>query len=232
MRTVLLQPAYVLHRRSYRETSFLIELLTPDYGRLSVVIKGARKEKSALPGLLQPFVPLTVSWTGRGELMALTHVELAGTALRFQGECLFAGLYLNELLVALLERWVAHSGIYKAYQAVLQALDAERLDEGSLRSFEKRLLEELGYGILPRADQSLHNTLLPDQYYRFVPEQGFIAAETDAGGTIFLGKHLLAIANEDWSHAEILKDAKRLTRLILGPLLGSKQIHSRKLFAK
>ena len=41
---------------------------------------------------------------------------------------------------------------------------------------------------------------------------------------------MLAIAKEDWQDEESLQDAKRLTRLILAPLLGARPIYSRKLF--
>src|SRR5579864_5526181 len=111
MKRIDLQPACVLHRRPYRETSFLVDLFTPDYGRLTAVAKGARKIKSGIQGLLQPFLPLVVSWTGKGELMTLTHTELAPqqTPCQLRGDCLFAGFYLNELLVCLLQKWDAHT---------------------------------------------------------------------------------------------------------------------------
>ena len=78
MRRVSLQPAYVLHRRSYRETSFLIELLTPEFGRITVSARGARQRKSTAQGLLQPFTPLMVAFAGKGELMSLSDVDAHG----------------------------------------------------------------------------------------------------------------------------------------------------------
>jgi DNA repair protein RecO (recombination protein O) len=230
MKSVLLQPAYVLHRRAYRETSFLVELFTPEYGRLSVIAKGVRKARSASPGLLQPFTSLLVSWQGKADLMTLTHVEMRHAPTRFAGECLFAGFYLNELLTCLLEKWDAHPGLYAAYERALQGLNQAVLDEQCLRSFEKCLLEELGYGILSQSDRVWQQTILPDKHYRFVPEQGFVLAQAEVGTITFPGAHLLAIAKEQWTNPGVLKDAKRLTRLILTPLLGTRQLHSRKLF--
>mgnify|MGYP000668136443 CR=1 FL=1 len=40
---VSLQPAFVLHSRPYRDTSLLLEVFTAEYGRLSLVGKGARR---------------------------------------------------------------------------------------------------------------------------------------------------------------------------------------------
>lgn len=226
---ILLQPAYILHRRAYRETSFLLDLFTPEYGRLSAISKGARQIKGGTQGLLQPFTPLLVSWTGKGEIMTLTHVELRGEVRQLQGECLFAGFYLNELLAALLEKWDAQPSLFIAYQQTLNQLQGKNLDQRVLRTFEKRLIEELGYGILPKADVSRHN-IQPAQHYRFIAEQGFVLVAGGSGAGVFSGRSLLAIAEENWLDDEIIRDAKRLTRMILAPLLGVRQINSRKLF--
>ncbi|MBX3708806.1 MAG: DNA repair protein RecO [Gammaproteobacteria bacterium] len=237
MKRVLLQPAYVLHRRSYRESSFLVELFTSEHGRFTVVARGARKSQSSSQGLLQPFVPLLVSWTGKGELMTLVHVEANGIVKHLHGECLFAGFYLNELLVCLLQRWDSHPGLYIAYEKAVSALQTNRLEQKILRSFEKCMIEELGYGILPKSDVSLKNAFLPNKFYKFVPEHGFILCEDhdvvnveSSSGNIFSGKDLIAIAQENWSDAECLVSAKRLIRSVLAPLLGSRPIYSRQLF--
>lgn len=236
MKRVLLQPAYVLHRRSYRENSFLVELFTPEYGRLTVVARGVRKAKSSSQGLLQPFVPLLVSFAGKGELMALSHVEANGNMRHLQGECLFAGFYLNELLMSLLEKWDAHPVLYAAYEQAMTSLLADTLEQRILRSFEKTLLEELGYGLLPKSAVSLHNSFVPERFYRFIPEQGFVlceaASESAVQGNIFSGKSLIAIAKDDWQDETCLQDAKRLIRFVLAPLLGAKPIHSRRLFVR
>lgn len=233
MRRVSLQPGYVLHRRAYRETSFLVELFTPEYGRLTVAAKGVKKLKSTSQGILQPFTPLLVSWSGKGELMSLTQVDVRGEALALKGECLFAGFYLNELMMALLQKWDEHPRLYQVYEETIHALQISPLDQKVLRSFEKTLLEELGYGILPR-DGSDAGGIDPDKYYRFVPEQGFVISElgeeVKAKHTVFSGKSLLAIASDDWAVEDSIRDAKRLTRFILSPLLGNRQIYSRKLF--
>lgn len=233
MKRVTLQPAYVLHRRAYRETSYLVELFTPEYGRLTVSAKGVKKAKSTSQGILQPFTPLLVSWSGRGELMTLTQADLNGQALGLQGESLFTGFYLNELIMALLQKWDEHPHLYHAYEDTIYQLHHNGLDEKVLRAFEKTLIEELGYGILPR-NLNENNEIEVDKYYRFVPDQGFVVSElgedVKAKVTVFSGKSLLEIAADDWSDADAMRDAKRLTRFILAPLLGNKQIHSRKLF--
>ena len=230
---VFLQPAYVLHRRAYRETSFLVDIFTPEYGRLTVIAKGVRQLRGGLQGLLQPFMPLLLSWSGKQELMTLIQAEANGVPKYLVGECLFAGLYLNELLMRLLQKWDAYSKLYMVYEKALHSLQADQLEESILRAFEKSLLEELGYGLLPKSDVHLHTMISADQYYRFTLEQGFVVSEgfhTDSSTNIFSGESLLAIAKENWHVPHCLTDAKRLIRLALMSLLGQKEIQSRKLF--
>lgn len=234
MKRILLQPAYVLHRRPYRETSFIVELWTENEGRIAAIARGVRKSRSATAGLLQPFTPLLVSWVGKDELMTLTHIEARGEKIGLQGDCVFAGFYLNELLMRLLQKGDPHPALYMAYVKTIMALQLDVLDEKILRSFEKYLLTELGYGLLPKTDFSLHNTFLPDKYYRFVAEEGLVLCEwlnqAEKSHNIFSGKSLLAYANEDWQDEVSLQDAKRLTRFLLAPLLGPRPIYSRRLF--
>src|SRR3990167_143630 len=232
MKRVLLQEAYVLHRRPYRESSFLLELLTKEYGRISVLIKGARKPKSPLQGLLQPFTPLLVSWVGRQELMVLSRVKAIASPFQLRGECLFAGFYLNELLVHLLQKWEAFPSLYLMYEKTLSWLGHDHLDQKILRMFEKQLLIELGYGVLLKSDLALQQTFSKDQYYEFIPGEGFILSQVSAGqkSTHFLGQSLLDFAQENWQDDASLQDAKRLMRLIFANLLGDRILHSRLLF--
>lgn len=231
MTSILLQPAFVLHRRPYRETSCLVELWTEDYGRFSGVMRGVRKPRSAVNGLLQPFVPLLISWSGKGELKTLMHVEANGPVKVLHGNGLYAGFYLNELLMHLLAKWDAYPRLYQAYQTTLMSLGKYVLEEKILRSFEKCLLEELGYGLLPKRSVFL-NKIEPDQYYRFVPGEGLVICAKAERQDVFFGQHLLSMAKEEWTDDACLRDAKRLIRCVLSFLLEGKSIQSRRLFMK
>ena len=101
---ILLQPAFVLHLRHFRDTSLLVDFLTKDYGRVGAVARGARSQKSRYRGYLRPFVPLLATWSGRSELMSLNDLEAGGSPMLLEGRALLAGMYLNELLVRLLHQ--------------------------------------------------------------------------------------------------------------------------------
>ena len=72
------QPAFVLHAHPYRETSLIVEALTADYGRVALVARGAKRPRSELRGVLQAFQPLTLSWSGAGEIKTLIRAEWRG----------------------------------------------------------------------------------------------------------------------------------------------------------
>lgn len=228
---VILQPAYVLHNRLYRESSLLIELFTENYGRITLIAKGVRRQGRSTHGLLQPFLSLLVSWSGKSELKILTDVELrdAANPATLHGENLYAGFYLNELLIYLLQKWDSHPKLFTIYAQTLQILQKEPLHQRTLRIFEKRLLDEIGYG--------LFQSFAPDHDYQFLPESGFVIVKCNAENKtnidkryIFSGKSLLAIASEQINDDNLL-DAKRLMRVVLAPLLGDRTIYSRQLFA-
>lgn len=229
-----LQPAFVLHHRPYRETSVILDLFTQEHGRISAVARGVRQSRSHLKSLLQPFVPLLVSWQGKGELMALTGAEAHGQPIRMAGECLFSGLYLNEVLMRLLPKHDANAQLYTIYHNTLLELQGAHLLQKTLRLFEKKLLEELGYGLQLNHDAGSKENFDAEKYYRFHPEHGFeLCADLDSQCSAdFSGKSLLALAVEQLDDEASLRDAKRLMRLAMAPLLGQYPLNSRKLYSQ
>jgi len=226
---ILLQPAYILHHRPYRETSVLLELFTRDHGRLSAVARGVRQPRSRLRALLQPFLPLLVSWQqGQSELVTLTAAESPMATKWLQGECLLSGFYLNELLIRTVAKHDPHPELYTIYQNTLLELQERSALKKSLRLFEKKLLEQIGYGLTAEAFED-------HAYYQFHPETGFKRYQGDqdpaAIPTLFSGKNLAAFfAEKDWDEKD-LQMAKRLMRLVLAPLLGP-PLKSRQLFIR
>lgn len=215
-----LQQAYVLHRRPYRNTSLLLDVLSADHGRVGLVARGGQRN-----ALLQPFQPLLLGWRGRHELRSLTGVEAAQMLPPLQGESLYCGLYLNELLVRLLHRDVPQLALFATYAETLnQLLERTSHADVILRRFEFQLLDELGYGFsLTR--QGNGQLLTGTARYRFYTDAGLLA---DADGP-YLGKYLLAMAAGDWQD-NVRRQARDLMREALLPLLGDKPLLSRQLF--
>ena len=226
-----LEPAYVLHRRPYRETSLLVEALTREHGRVGLVARGAQGDRSRLRGTLQPFVPLLLSWSGQQELMSLTGAEGAGGG-TLPGRALLSGFYLNELLIRLLPRLDPHPAIYDAYVEALAGLARREVEEAVLRVFEKRLLGSLGYGLVLGGADCTGNPLDPEGTYRYQVETGAIPGDSSGEGVTVRGATLLAVAEERVGDQRSAREAKQLMRYVLQHYLGDRPLESRSLFRR
>ncbi len=234
---IVLQPAYVLHQRAYRDSSAIVELFTPEHGRVGVVARGIKRPKSPWRGLLQSFQPLLVSWRGGGELKTLTEVEAQGMALQLSSRPLASGFYLNELLMRLMARFDAHLALFGCYDASLRALaavDSEMSLEWILRYFERDLLAALGYALVLDREVETGRPLIPAQVYEYQVERGPVALTgTDADqGIVVHGSTLLAIRQANLSGIQARREAKQLMRAVLARYLGPKPLFSRQLLTR
>lgn len=217
--------AYVLHSKPYRESSALVDFFTPQ-GRVRAVL---RKARSRVGSIARPFMPLTISLVGKGELKTIKHIEATDNPYLFSGRCLFSGLYINELLVRLLPLEDACPALFASYQQALQQLTSQIIIEPLLRGFEWQLLNELGYSF------SLVTTgegepIEPEHYYIFNPEYGLQRVPQFQAGA-FYGRDLLAMSEADWSTGAAMASAKRLMRQVLAVHLQGKPLISRQLFS-
>lgn len=225
------EPAYVLHHHDYGETSLLLEMFTRRHGRLGVIAKGARRARSPLRSALIPFQPLVMGFSGRGELPTLTAAEPAGLAPAIAGEALFCGLYLNELLLRLLHRHDPHERLFESYSEALGRLGENLNTEAVLRVFEKRLLEDIGFGLVLEHDVQDGAPIQPGHLYRYIPERGPVPAPAaDGEGIAVQGASLLALAREQFIDEATLREAKQLMRALLARHLGERPLTSRGLF--
>ncbi|MFT2090117.1 DNA repair protein RecO [Paraglaciecola sp. 2405UD69-4] len=221
---------FVLHRRAYRETSYLTDIFTLEVGKISAVVKGVRGNKGDKKSLLQPFQPLLVSISGKHELRNLNQLESAGKMLNLGGQALFCAMYLNELLNRLLPKEVPHPELYEYYYQSLTLLQNGCEMEPCLRQFELILLDELGYGIDLLHDFETGQIVEPEIDYCLVLEQGVKTVESGSvGSNRFSGAALIAMGDNSWT-TESLKCAKYITRTALAHLLGHKPLKSRELF--
>jgi len=221
---VYLQPAYILRQRSYRESSLIIEAFTRDFGRISVLAKGVRKTRSSSQGLLQPFIPLRLTFLGKTELKTLAAVELAGPFQPMTGFALYAGFYLNELIAAFLHQEDPHPELFADYRQCLADLQQEGALEAGLRNFELNLLDKAGYGLQLAYDA--HHGMPVDPIKKYRLDADLCPLEAEDGS--YSGKTLLAIQSRNFGEAEVLAEAKHLLRRVFDQLLHGKPLNSRK----
>lgn len=238
---VLQQPAYVLINRPYSETSLIAEVFTRDYGRLSLMAKGARRLKSRLRGSLIAFQPLLISWVGKGEMPTLTEAEVDRSEFSFidnelRGDAMVCGFYCNELIVKLLHRYDSHRILFQRYHDTLMNLSKTGFEKRQqtgrvLREFEQSIISESGYAVdfNQQADQA--GDIQQQGFYRFFAGRGFVA-QTRSDSQTVSGRIVLALSESppnDLSQQERAQ-ARDLMRLILSATMSHSDIVSRSLF--
>jgi DNA repair protein RecO (recombination protein O) len=224
-----LTPAYILHHLPYRDTSRILEVLTREYGRLSLFARGVRGPKSRLAALLQPFQLLLLSWSGRGEAPQLTGAELPGSsaaAAALPASCLMACYYLNELLLKLTTRHDPHPSLFDSYSRALEHLRGGAALEPRLRIFEKRLLAEVGYGLDLTVESRTGRRIASGAYYFFRPGEGLVATSPEAPGA-FPGSSLESLEQEHLATPAGLADARRLLKSALDHCLEGRELTTR-----
>jgi DNA repair protein RecO (recombination protein O) len=228
-----LKAGYVLHTRPYRDSSLLVEFLSRDRGRISLVAKGAKGRKTrggSVAALLQPFNQLICSWSGRSELKTLILCESGAPALRLTGTRLYSALYLNELLVRLLHHEDPHEHLYDNYEQALQQLTGDLPEELILRPFEFCLLEQLGYGFDLGVDGLSGEPISDDNWYHYHEDYGLVQVSPEFGDRLprYRGQDLREMGRGDFLAAGVC--AKQLMRQVLAGHLGDKPLMSRELF--
>ena len=184
------EPAYVLHRYDWSESSLILEVLTRHHGRIALVAKGAKKPSSNFRPILLPLQPLHLAFGGDAEIRTLRSSEWMGGHVMPTGEALMAGYYLNELLIRLLARDDPHPVLFDAYALTVHiiAQEARGIEQGSeslqtlevaLRAFELMLLREIGF--LPSLKSQTANLadLQSDIAYVLIPEGGLRAVHAE-----------------------------------------------------
>lgn len=220
---VALEPAYLLHQYPYRDSSLLLEVFSRQHGRLGLVARGAR---TRWRGQLQGFSPLLLSWSQRGELGTLTGVDARPGATVFVGRHLLSAYYLNELLLRLLVRHDPHPELFDAYEQALRELAGR--EEAVLRIFEKRLLEELGYGLLLDRTADSGVPIEPEATYDYQLEQGPIRCDNPTAPGLYLcGSSLLALHRGRLVDPQASREARRLLHAALSIYLGSRPLRTR-----
>jgi DNA repair protein RecO (recombination protein O) len=224
-----LQRCFVLHRRPYSESSLILDVFSEEYGRVTLLSKGARSKRSNLKGALQPFTPLLLKWSGNGSMKTLRQAEAISLGLPLTGVNLYSAMYVNELIARVLASEIPFPELFHDYLQALTELAHTTNPEPALRRFELALLHHLGYGIdfLHCAGSGL--PVEDTMTYNYREQRGFIASMVK-GQLSFTGSQLKAIAARHFETPDQLRAAKRFTRIALKPYLGGKPLKSRELF--
>lgn len=223
-----LQAGFILHQQNYRESSLIIDVFTQSSGRVSLLAKGVRRQKSPYLGLLRPFMPLNIDYTGAGSLKTLTHVETGQSDSILPGLNTYCGFYLNELLRHFIPVDEPYPDVFINYLICLQQLKSSEQIEAALRLFEIQLLQATGYGLQLVCDYLTQLPIQSSASYQYDIEQG--ATINDKGQV--QGATLIAMQQGSYQNARQLNEAKLLMRQVIDFYLQGKLLKSRMLITK
>lgn len=218
--------AWVLHKRTIGDTSAQVTFFTREKGLVCASFKGGRTPKKQ--ALLQAFTPLWLSLDATRDWHFVRHIEALSPSLTLSNECLFSGLYVNELLYNALTPLEPSAVLYDAYVHTLNSLTiaTQRLTlEVILRRFEWQLLHVCGYQISLTEDAYTGVSIEADKYYTFIPGDGLVNSQKG-----ILGVHIIAFAQDSFEDMGALKAAKWIMRRAIDHALEGTPIKSRALF--
>ena len=216
------QPAFILRRRDWQNTSLLLDLLTRDYGCLRVLARGARRNPAKSP--YQPFALLTLGFSGKQSLKTLTGID--GVPLPVDERNYLALMYINELIGALLPESESSPEVFDRYLALLKSADT-LLGEAGLRRFEHDLMR--GQGYFPSIDEDALSgePIRADGHYQFVIDSGFIACAPSAPDSVS-GQTVIDWQQEHYENETVLRLAKTVLRSTIDFNLHGKALKSRR----
>lgn len=220
------QPGYVLHTYPYKETSLIVEVFTRNFGRVALLARGARRPRSAMRGVLLAFHPLRLGWSASAELGNLMSVEWSGALQPLAGRGLMCGFYLNELLLRLLPRDDPHETLFDFYAEALRALSLGGEQAPILRSFEKRLLAELGYAPLLEREAASGAPIEPGRRYVYEPDRGPMPSRNSSSHLSVSGQTLLDLAAGEYDRPETRDEARMLLRALISQRLHGQVLHT------
>jgi DNA repair protein RecO (recombination protein O) len=169
--------AIVLRRTNYGESDRIIQIITPKHGKLSVIAKGVRKEKSKLAQGIELFsVSELVLHVGKSEIHTLTSARLKNFYRHILEDYsrLECGYEILKKINKISEH-IEESSLYKYLLTALASLDDKAIDERIIRSWiALRFAEVQGHGLNLSRDSN-NNDLQADKTYRFdIAEMSFV----------------------------------------------------------
>jgi DNA repair protein RecO (recombination protein O) len=138
----------ILRTRPLTETSLIVHWLTPDFGRIATVAKGARRHKSPFIGKLDLFylADFSFSRSRSSDLHNLREVSLreAHGALREDILKLRQAAYAAAFIEQATETETPLPAVFKLLREFLDQLCAQKSAPQIIFAFEFKLLRELG----------------------------------------------------------------------------------------
>ena len=209
------------------ESTLIVDIFSKNYGRISLIAKGARRKKSKFRGLIRPFHRLRVDWSGKNDVPVMSNLSSDAQRRILRGKALYSCYYLNELLSQLLHQLQPNQELFDLYESVLEKIaDSEDLFT-ALRYFEKHLLKALGYELRLTREANSSVAIRADRNYHYDPESGPIPTIENSENVV-PGSVLLAIDEEKYDTKEVRAESRKFLRRIIEVYVDRSADQSRK----
>lgn len=140
--------AVVLRHSDFGEADRLLTLYTREHGKVRAVARGARKIASRKAGHLEPFTRVKLQLASGRDLFIVTQAETVDAYPSLRADLALTGYaaYVLELLDRFVpDEEVASPSLYRLLTETLSRLASEPLPWLTLRSYDMRLLDLLGF---------------------------------------------------------------------------------------
>ena len=218
---------YILNHRPFRDNSLLVDIFTEDYGRICCVARPAKKRGKILKGSLEPFRYLHLQWIGKGEVQTLTEADERGRHTIPPSEMMM-GLYLNEILLFLMQQHSPLPELFSAYKYTLHKLNNPDINKQIMMQFELYLLASLGLPVVAQTDEAIS----AEMRYRFSLEGGITVVDElfdpQSRSVIIDGDLLIALQDIQTLNEEQWEKLRQFLDTVFS-LLIPRTINSRKL---
>ncbi len=223
------EDAFVLRTVPFTESSLIVDSFTRGHGRLNLMAKGARRIKSKLRSVLQPFQLISIGWAGRGEVPTITSAVAGSGARALRGEAFYGASHLTELIVNFLHSHDPHPALFDAYLIAMDEVVRETGLPGTLRRFEKKFLAELGFELILETQSDRQTAIERNRIYDYEFGTGPVPADS-AGPESVSGETLLALANDMLDTRRTQRESRALLDRAFGWHFQHRAMRSREVY--
>jgi len=223
---VFTEDAFLLHHRSYRDTSKIVDLLTESQGIISLVAKGVRTSKKGGMLPLQPMQKIRISWSSKSSLGTLRDIDLLKTYPYIDGDKQLSVFYINEILIKIFEKYNEDKRLYQSYVNYIENISTKDWIP-RLRFFEMELLKILGY--YPNFELDHRGESIDmKRYYGFDNDRGFVMSQSaEIKKNLYVGKCISSIRKGDLVSKEAQALCKLIFRLFLNAQFSGIRVNTR-----
>ncbi len=175
----------ILNSRKFGDTSKILTLFSRDYGRLSILAKGARQKKNKFRSILEPINIISLTYYKRPnrDLHLLSSAEVKYPLIKIFDlyDNLAAGLAIIEMLYYSIQEQIVYEKLYQKTIQTLIKLDSSDCNPFALLvNYQIYLASSLGFGIDFDLNEKLYDTI-----FFSVTNGNFICADNHTGNQLF-----------------------------------------------